>query len=216
MNNTVVIASKADCLAKMLSVKLGNNKVYTASNDKDLFFNINNYFPKYIFMENCFCENVTEEYVYKIKRNNENLHIIIWTASDITPYNAAFFINAGAESFISLREKDEDVNKILKQILLGVPFCPDDVAHACTSDLNNMIFDIPFSDKELKIMKLLKLRDYQIADKLQLSYATVCYHKTKVFRKLGAKNRHEVIEFCIKHKIIPSGKKYKRGKNNDY
>jgi DNA-binding NarL/FixJ family response regulator len=204
MNNTVVIASTADCLAKMLSVKLDdvNYKVYTASNDRDLFFNINNYFPKYIFMENCFSENVTEEYVYKIKRTNENLHIIIWTASAVTPRNAARFIHAGAESFISLREKDEDVKKILKNIMLGINYCSDDVTNAYICNTSLPIYDIPLSEKDIKFIKLIHLSDKEIAIEMCISPNTVHYHKKIIFRKIGAKRKSEVIKWAINNGII--------------
>jgi len=208
IKNPVVVASTADCLANLICEKLHNIdfRGYIASNDKDLFFNINNYYPKYIFIENCFQNDVTDEYVYKIKRNNENLRIVIWTATDMPPFNAARFINAGAESFFSLRDKDENVNNILKQIVLGKIYCPDDVAKACNIHTTNPIFDIPFTDRELQIMKLLRLKDVEIAAKLQINYNTVLYHKGKIFRKLGAKNRFDVIEYAIRHGIIQSEK----------
>jgi len=208
INNPVVVASNADCLANVICEKLHNihYRGYIASNDKDLFFNINNYYPKYIFIENCFQEDVTEEYVHKIKRNNENLRIVIWTATDMPPFTAARFINAGAESFFSLRDKDENVNNILKQIVFGNTYCPDDVAKACKIHTTNPIFDISFTDRELQIMKLLRLKDVEIAAKLLINYNTVLYHKKKIFRKLGAKNRFDVIEYAIKHGIIPNSK----------
>ena len=214
IRNPVVVASTADCLANLICEKLHNIdfRGYIASNDKDLFFNINNYYPKYIFIENCFHNDVTDEYVYKIKRNNENLRIVIWTASDIQPFLAARFINAGAESFFSLRDKDQNVNSILKQIVLGQIYCPDDVAKACNIHTTNPIFDIPFSNRELKIMRLLRLKDIEIAEKLQITYGTVCYHKSNVFKKLGMKNRFEVIEYAIKHSIITPEKKINKEK----
>jgi len=205
IKNSVVIASTADCLANIICEKLFNidYRGYIASNDKDLFVRINNYFPKYIFIENCFHKNVTYEYVHKIKRTNENLHIVIWTASYVSPFNAARFINAGAESFFSLREKDEIVNNILKQIMLGVTYCPDDVADACISITTNPIFDIPFTDRELQIIEFLHLSDPEIAYELHTKYRNVCYHKEKVFRKLGVNNKGAAIDKAIKLGIIP-------------
>ena len=70
LNNSVVIASTAGFLADMLSEKLSeiNYKVYVAGNDKELFIRINNYFPRLIFIEHCFCNNITDEYVHKKKK----------------------------------------------------------------------------------------------------------------------------------------------------
>ena len=205
IKNPVVVASTADCLANLICEKLHNinYRGYIVSNDKDLFININNYYPKYIFMENCFYNNVTDEYVHRIKRTNENLRIVIWTASYVSPFNAARLINAGAESFFSLREKDEKVNKILQNIMLGVTYCPDDVADACISITTNPIFDIPFTDRELQIIEFLHLSDPEIAYELHTKYRNVCYHKEKVFRKLGVNNKGAAIDKAIKLGVIP-------------
>ena len=204
INNSVVIASNAGFLVDMLSEKLHdvNFRVYAASNDKDLFSRINNYFPRFIFIEQCFYNDVTDKYVHKIKRTNENLRIVIWTASDITPFSAARFIHAGAESFFSLREKSENINKIINRIMLGNTYCPADVVQACNSDISIPIYDVPLTDREIQIIRLLYLPDKQIAEKLCVDFKTVCYHKQKIFKKLGVKNRSAVINWTVKQGII--------------
>jgi len=214
INNSVVIASTGGFLADMLSKKLGDvySRVFIAGNDKDLFSRINSYFPKFIFIEHCFYNNVTDEYVYKIKRKNENLRIVIWTAYDITAFNAARFIHAGAESFFSLREKSEKVNIIINRISLGETYYPDDVAKACNSDISIPIFDVPLTDKEIQIIKLLHLPDKQIAKILCVDFKTVCYHKQKIFKKLGVKNRSAVIKWATDQGITPSVKIIKEEK----
>jgi len=217
INNSVVIASSAGFLVDMLREKLHdvNFRVYIAGNDKDLFSRINSTFPKFIFIEQCFYNNVTDEYVYKIKRKNQNLHIVIWTASDITPFIAARFIHAGAESFFSLRETGEKIHKILNGIMLGDTYCPDDVTRACNSDITVPIYDIPLTEREIQIIKLLHKPDKQIAKELCIAFRTVCYHKERIFKKLGLKNRSAVISYAIKQGII-SSEKTQWGLNYDY
>jgi len=208
INNSVVIASTAGFLVDMLSEKLQgiNFRVYIASNDKDLFLRINNNYPRFIFIEQCFCNDVTDKYVHKIKKTNENLRIVIWTASDITPFNAARFIHAGAESFFSLREKSENVNKILHRFMLGDIYFPANVAKACNSDITIPIFNVPLTDKEIQIIKLLHLPDKQIAEKLCKDFKTVCYHKQNIFKKLGVKNRSAVINWAKDNGISSDNK----------
>jgi len=150
--------------------------------------------------------------VHKIKKTNENLRIIIWTASDITPFNAARFIHAGAESFFSLRDKSENINKIINCIMLGNTYCPADVDKACNSDISIPIYDVPLTDKEIQIIKLLHLPDKKIAEKLCIDFKTVCYHKQKIFKKLGVKNRSAVIKWATDQGIITNEQ---RTMNND-
>jgi len=203
MYNSAVIASTAGCLADMLGQKLISNsfKVYTASNDKDLFIRINENYPKYIFIENCFRNMVTDEYVQKIKRNNRNLRIVIWTAAEITPFSAARFINAGAESFFSIREKSDDVNKIIKIILMGDTYCPDDVLKVCGVGTSFPIFDVPITNKELQVIKLMYLTDKQIAKELCMALNTLFFHKTNIFKKLGVNTRSAVIGWASENGI---------------
>ena len=204
INNSVVIASTAGFLVDVLSEKLHdvNFRVYIAGNDKDLFLRINNYFPKFIFIEQCFYNDVTDEYVYKIKRTNENLRIVIWTASDFTAFSAARFINSGAESFFSLREKSENVYKILNNIMLGETYCPESVLRACSIENSMPIFGVPFTDREIQIIKLFDKKDIEIAKALSLSIQTINYHKAKIFRKCGYKRKSEIIKYVVKQGIV--------------
>jgi len=204
INNSVVIASTAGFLVDILSEKLHdvNFRVYIADNDKDLFLRINNYFPRFIFIEQCFLNDVTDEYIYKIKRTNENLRIVIWTASDITLFSAARFINAGAESFFSLREKSEKVNKIINCINSGETYCPESVLKVCHIESSMPIFGVPLTDREIQIIKLFDKKDIEIAKALSLSIQTINYHKAKIFRKCGCKRKSEIIKYVVKQGII--------------
>ena len=204
INNSVVIASTAGFLVDVLSEKLHNVnfRVYTASNDKDLFSRINNYFPRYIFIEQCFYNDVTDEYVYKIKKTNENLRIVIWTASDITPFSAARLINAGAESFFSLRDKSENINKIINRIWLGERYCPESILNVCNIQNSMPIFNVPLTEREIQIIKLFDKKDIKIAKALSLSVQTINYHKAKIFRKCGYKRKSEIIKYVVKQGII--------------
>jgi len=208
INKSVVIASTAGFLADMLCKKLQevNFKVYIASNDKDLFIKINNCFPRFIFIENCFLNNVTDEYVNKIKSKNRNLHIIIWTASDIQTFSAARFIHAGAESFISLRETGEILHNILTRIMLGETYCSDEVEKACNNETTIPIFGVPITQRELQIMKLLRLSDTEIGKKLNICRKTVGYHKQKLFKKLGLNSKYELIKYAVENEILTSKK----------
>ena len=144
------------------------------------------------------------------KRNNQNLRIVIWTATEISPFSAARFINAGAESFITLRETGEILHKILNRILLGETYCPDEVEDACKSENTIPIFEIPLTARDKKILKLLHRRDFEIANELCISINTIHYHKKKLFKKIGVKNRIAAINWAIKQGIIlPEKIKYK-------
>jgi len=139
--------------------------------------------------------------VQKIKRNNRNLHIIIWTAADIPLFSAARFINAGAESFFSLREKNDDVNKIIKIISMGDTYCPDEVLDICGIGTSFPIFDVPITNKELQVIKLMHLTDKQISKELCMALNTLFFHKTNIFKKLGVNTRSAVLGWAKENGI---------------
>ena len=206
MYNAVVIASAAGFLAETLRVKLhdADFRVFVAGNDKDLSSKIKTVYPRFIFLEQCFINSGTDEYVRKIMKSHINMHIVMWTASDIPPLAAARFIHAGAESFFSLRDTGENIDKILGLIAKGKRYCPDDVEAALDSDWGEPIFGVPLSRREIQLVKLYRFSDKEIAGKLSITVSTVKYHKTNIYRKIGGKRKNEVITYVIKKGIIPA------------
>ena len=204
IHNSVVIASTAGFLADSLREKLhdADFRVLVAGNDIELSSKIKTFYPRFIFIEQCFINNTTDEYVEKIMKSNINLHIVIWTVSDILPLAAARFIHAGAESFFSLRDTGENIEKIISRIANGKTYCPDDVEAVLDSDWGEPIFGVPLSKREIQIIKLYRYSDKVIAEKLSITVSTVKYHKTNIYRKVGGIRKNEVITIAVRKGII--------------
>ena len=206
IHNSVVIATTAGFLADTLREKLHdvNFRVLVAGNDTDLTTRIKTVFPRFVFIEQCFIKNGTDEYVQKIIKSYTYLHIVVWTVSEIPPLAAARFIHAGAESFFSLRDTGENVEKIISRIANGKTYCPDDVEAVLGSDWGEPVFGVPLSKREIQIIKLYRYSDKEIAEKLSITVSTVKYHKTNIYRKVGGKRKNEVIAYAVKKGIIPA------------
>ena len=204
MINSAVIASNAGFLVEALYNKLCdiNFKVYLASNDKDLTTRIKFNFPRFIFLEHCFSADDTDNYIHKIIKVFRSLHIIIWTAFEIKPIEAARFIHAGAESFFSLRDSRENVEKILNRIAMGKTYCPDDVEAVLESDCSIPIFGVSLTDREIQIVKLFGYTDREIARRLTVSVHTVVYHKTNIYKKCPGKRKNEILREAVKKGIV--------------
>ena len=122
INNSVIIASNAGFLVDTLREKLHDVdfRVIVANNDKDLSARLKiNYF-RFVFIEQCFNAKGTDDYLHRIMKLHHDLHIVIWTASDIPTIEAVRYIHAGAESFFSLRDTAENLEKILIKIANGL------------------------------------------------------------------------------------------------
>jgi len=210
IHNSVVIATTAGFLADILREKLHDVdfKVFVAGNDKDLYSKINTTFPRLIFIEHCFHGHNTDDYVYKIMRFNQNLHIIIWTVYELNPVAAARFIHAGAESFISLRDSVENIENIIGFIAKGKRYCPVDVETALNTETAIPVIGKTFTKREIEIIKLLYKgkSNGDIAQILSISENTVRFHKKNIYRKIGGDKNTDILRNGIKKKIIiPDG-----------
>jgi DNA-binding NarL/FixJ family response regulator len=206
MNNIVVIASTAGFLVDSLRDKLRDFDFRTivANNDSELKQRINTVYPRYIFLEHCFMKNCTDEYLQKIIKSNHNLHVVIWTASEIAPVTAARFFHAGAESYFSLRETGDKIDNIFKLFLFGKTYCPSDIEGIINTEISLPIIGAPLTDKEIQIMKLIDKSDKEIAETLRITINTLYFHKKNIYKKLGKNRKQELVSEAIRMKIIPA------------
>ena len=206
IHNSAVIATTAEFLADMLREKLHdvNFKVSVASNDKDLYSKINMTFPRLIFIEHCFHGHDTDDYIYKIMRFNQNLHIVIWAVCELNPVATARFIHAGAESYISFRDSVENIENILGFITKGKCYCPADVETALNAEAATPVVGKTFSKRETEIIKLLYKgnSNNDIAIILSISDNTVRFHKKNIYRKISGNKNSDIVRSGIEKKII--------------
>jgi len=203
-NNSVVIASTACFLVSTLCGLLRESgfRVIVTNNDVDLIHNINTVIPHYIFIEHCFKHNNTDNYVKTMIDTYKNLHVVMWTASDLSANAMARFFYAGAESFFTLRDKSEKILTIFQRLLMGKKYCPDEVMELLQKEKRIPIFNKELSLRENEILKLIDKSDREIADTLLITLKTVDYHKAKMLKKLGMKSKPELAMYATKHKLI--------------
>ena len=206
INNSVIIASTAGCLICLLGRILNefNYKIYSANDDVDLYSKINSTFPKLIFIEHCFLGHKTDAYIYKLMRFNQNLHIVIWTAAQLNPSVSARFIHAGAESFISLRESEENIKKIIRSIAEGRRYCPKEIEEIIEKEFTLPIIGKEYTKREIEIIKLLYkgYTNIEIANTLSISKNTVRFHKKNIYRKISGIKNTDILINGLKNKII--------------
>jgi len=205
INNSVIIASNAGFLVDMLREKMHDVdfRVIVANNDEDLSARLKISYFRFVFIEQCFSAKGTDDYLHRIMKSHRNSRIVIWTASDIPPNEAARYIHAGAESFFSLRDTTENLKKILMKITSGLRYCPENIEAALENDNSTPIFDVPLTKREIQIIRLFGYEDKEIAKKLSLSIHTVVFHKTNIYRKFPGKRKNKILSEAIKKGIIP-------------
>ena len=206
INNIVIIASTSGFIAEMLKEKLKefDFRVMIANDDLKLIERIKTSYPRYVFLEQCFHEKDTDEFLHEIMKSYKNLHVVIWTVSKITPIIAARFIHAGAESFISLRDNLLDFEKIINIIAGGRQYYSDEIDAVLNSDRAMPIFNVTLSKKEIQIIKLFNKKDKESANILNMTIYAFSYHKMNIFRKCGRNSKADILSYAINNGLINS------------
>ena len=196
-NNSVIIATNADFFAGVLREKLHDAglQVFIAATDTDLTTKIKAVFPRFIFLENCFHGYGTDSFIQRIVQHNRNVRIVVWAVSEVKPLAAARFIAAGAESFFSLRDTDNNIETIVFRIAGGRYYYPTDVEAILDKDFSYPMIGEELTQREIEIIKLsiVGQTNQQIGDTLSVSLHTVKFHKANIYRKCGGNTSVDIL-----------------------
>ena len=207
-NSSVIIATNAEFLADTLREKLRDAglQVFVVGNDNDLTVKIKAVFPRFVFLEHCFHGYGTDLYIQRLVKHNRNLNITVWAASEVKPLAAARFIAAGAESFLSLRDTDNNIQTIIFRIAGGRQYYPADVEAVLDKDCAYPAIGEELTRREIEIIKLSVegKTNQQIGDALSLSLHTVKFHKANIYRKCGGNTPVDILRNGLIRGIIHS------------
>lgn len=205
-NRAAVIATNAKFLAGVLMQIIIDSglKVCVVNNDDDLAEKLKSEYPKFVFVESCFHGNGTDVYVHKLAKHNRYLRVVVWTAYELKPRFAARFIEAGADSFISLRDTDRNVKEAISQISYGQHYYPADVEAVIDNDFDDSVICKELTNRELEILKMSASgkSNKQISEVLKISVNTIKTHKQALYKKCGGKTLLEVLSNGIKKGFI--------------
>ena len=196
-NRGVIIATNAIFLAGILREKFMDCglSVLTALSENDLSEKMRTTFIKFIFIENCFLGHSTDVLVHQMIKRNRHIRIVVWAAGEVKPAAAARFIAAGAESFVSLRDTENNIDKAIKNVSWGQHFCPADVEAALDKTDDNFSFDEKLTQREIQIIKLSSENktNKELGEVLSVSINTIKMHKKNIYRKCGGKTPVDIL-----------------------
>ncbi len=116
-------------------------------------------------------------------------------------------LEAGATGYVLKRAADTDLIAALRKVAAGQMFVSGDDQRALVADWlesGRAEPDDPLSPRELEVVKLIAeaFTNRQIAETLRLSEKTVESHRANVFRKLGMRDRVEIVRYAIRRGLI--------------
>jgi DNA-binding NarL/FixJ family response regulator len=205
-NRSVIIATNAIFFAGILRDKFIDCglSALTASSESDLSEKMRTTFIKFIFIENCFLGNSTDVLVHRMVKRNRYIRIVVWAACEVKPIIAARFIAAGAESFISLRDTESNIDKAIKDVSWGQCYCTDDVKAAFNKSVDKYSFDEKLTQREIQIIKMAgeNKTNKELGDLLAVSINTIKMHKKNIYRKCGGNTPVDILINGLRKGII--------------
>jgi two-component system, NarL family, response regulator LiaR len=114
-------------------------------------------------------------------------------------------LKAGATSYLLKNVNAGDLAQAIQAAYAG----RSTLAPEATQALINATRDKPglgsdLTEREMQVLELLVrgLSNAEIADQLSISMATIKFHLSNIFSKLGAKSRVEVVTIALKHHLV--------------
>lgn len=196
-NNGVIIATNAEFLAVILREKLMEIglQVFIAATDNDLAAKVNSGYSKFIFIEHCFHGYGTDVFIHRMVKRNRNMRIVVWAACEVKPVIAARYIEAGAESFFSLRDSESNIKTVIKNVAWGQRYRPADVEAVLDKEGAEPMFDKELTGREIEIMKMTVTgkTNEQIGNVFSISVNTIKMHKKNIYRKCGGNTAFDIL-----------------------
>jgi DNA-binding CsgD family transcriptional regulator len=196
-NNGVIIATNAEFLAGILREKFMaiGLQVFIAASDNDLTEKINSGYSKFIFIEHCFHGYGTDVFIHRMVKRTRNMRVVVWAACEVKPVVAARYIEAGAESFLSLRDTESNIETVIKKTAWGQRYRPADVEAVLDKEGEEPLFDKDLTKREIEIMKMSVTgkTNEQIGNVFSISVNTVKMHKKSIYRKCGGNTALDIL-----------------------
>lgn len=169
------------------------------------------HFPQLIIVDYFLPDTSGDLLVRELKYKIPAAKILVYTftcASDVI----VKMLQSGANGYVIKNGEDEEFTKAVHLLLKGGDyFCKEAKAHIFnmfkrTNDhsAKHVISDIEFSDKELDLMRLLckQMSTKEIGRYLNLSDRTVEQYRSKIIKRISAKNLGGLIKFALKNGIV--------------
>ena len=133
-----------------------------------------------------------------VKKNYPDIPVAIFTAADDTD-NCQQAMTHRANGFLSKTLAPEIFQQAINELLQGKSWWPDNMTHHATEhedDHQLMEQNIAsLTPQQFRVMRMIGegLLNKQIAHELAISEATVKAHVTAIFKKLGVRNRTQIV-----------------------
>lgn len=138
----------------------------------------------------------------KLSDEHPNVKILMLTAFDDREYVHAA-LAAGASGYLLKTTRGEELAEAIRGVLKGREII-DPVLEREISGQDAKVDALALTDREMEVVALLAegLPNKAIASRLGISRRTVEGHISRVFAKVGATSRTELLRFALSHHLV--------------
>ncbi|HEX2934887.1 MAG TPA: response regulator transcription factor [Bacteroidales bacterium] len=195
-----------ESIGKMLSLKNIAQVIAEASNGKELLALLDTHKPDLVLMDIAMPEMDGIETTKKAIVKQPGLKVLTLSSFGDEQYYFNM-VDAGAKGFVLKNASMAELEKAIKEVANGGSWFSSEllqkvILHISSKPKKQIESDL--SVRELEILKLIceNLTNEQIADKINLSYDTVKWHRANILSKTGCNNAVGLLLYALKNKII--------------
>jgi len=115
-------------------------------------------------------------------------------------------LRLGAMGYLNKEADPKEVVRAIKRVIDGKKYISEDLASRML-EKGQTESNLPherLSDREFQVMRMIGggMSARKIADSLHISEKTVATYRARVFQKMGFENSAELINYCIRNKLL--------------
>ena len=144
------------------------------------------------------------ECLKEIRKRRYQVKVLILTMYSEQQYIREVML-LGADGYLCKDSVDAELFRAIRTVAAGERYLGEKEAHVLlNSFISNNEEDIELSKREKEVLALLA-HGYSlsvIAEKLYISIKTVSTYKTRLMQKLGVTQKHELVDYALKHNLL--------------
>jgi len=195
-----------ESLRKILLIEKIADVVAEASNGLELLELLDQYKPNIVLMDISMPEMDGIEATRKAIEKQPNLKVLALSSFGDEKYYYSM-LEAGAKGFVLKNAGIVELQNAIVEVAKGGNWFSTDLIQKVIANLYakpKKTSASLLSDREVEILQLIcqSLTNEQIADKLNISFDTVKWHRSNIISKTECTNTAGLVIYAIKHKLI--------------
>jgi DNA-binding NarL/FixJ family response regulator len=201
-------------VASLLSTEEGITVIGRLSSGEEVVNELGNYHPDVILMDIMMSGMTGLEATRWVKETNPNIKVII-VSSEIKKEFVATGIKCGIDGYLPKDTDKQMLVEAIRTVVKGEKYFNNAIMNLVFEDLfhkgekegkkSGQKITEGLTKRESEIMEHVAMgkTNREVADTLSISIKTVETHKTNILEKLGLKNTAQLVQYAIRHNIIP-------------